>query len=146
MKKFILILFFLTSLFSVDFQTYKDYANQLIKFNLKIDTPIFDPFKEEVVKKVVKKKKVIKKVVKKKKVIRRIEVVINLLAIVNDKVLLYIKDENGEDKRWIKKDEVFKGYKLLKIANSYWHSKVTKKKKEKIVRLYNNKFNIKVYR
>ena len=144
MKKIILISFFLTSLFSVDFQTYKDYANQLIKFNLKIDTPIFDPFKEEVVKK-IKKKKVVKKI-KKKKVIRRIEVVINLLAIVNDKALLYIKDENGEDTKWIKKDAVFKGYKLLQLANSYIIIKNVKKKKEKIVRLYNNKFNIKVYR
>ena len=145
MKKIILIVFFLTSLFSVDFQTYQDYANQLIKFNLKIDTPIFNPFKEEVAKKGVKKQKVVKKVVK-KKLIRRIDVVINLLAIVNDKVLLYIKDENGENKRWLNKDAGFKGYKLVKIANSYIIIKNIKEKKEKIVRLYNHKFNIKVYR
>jgi len=144
MKKVILFLFFVNFLFSVDFKTYQDYANQLIKYELQIKKPIYDPFKEEVIKK-VKKKKIIKKV-KKKKIIKRIKTTINLFAILNKKILLSIKDENGKEDKWIKKNEVFKGYKLMKIANSYVVLQNVKDKKEKLVRLYHNQFNIKVNR
>jgi hypothetical protein len=112
----------------------KQYIDELLDYNIKLPSNIYNSF---VVKQTVKPQ------VKQIKAPKIIEKKLILLAIFNNKALVEITGIN--EKKWLKVGEKIEKYKLKKIIDNK-AILVQKNKKNKIISLVDNNFNIKVRR
>ena len=134
--RYLIIFLILLSLNANDnFNIYKHQVNSLINYTLKTPKHIYDMF---VVKKSVKPKAKVNKI--KSEILKiKSQNNINLVAILNNKILLKINNQT----KWLKVGDKVDNYKIIKILNKN-SIIILDNKKIRILSINKNKFKIKV--
>ena len=125
---------------AMDVEVNKNYITELLNYKVELPKEIYNPFiiqhsDKEIKKRVVKKQNIKKKIV-------LVEKRLDLVAILNDKVL--VKLEGFNIQKWLKVGDKIENYTLKKIINDN-SILVSIRKKTKIISMKNDSnINIKV--